>query len=74
LVQRQTALLLLDIERGLADHVLVATDIRCSSLRAFFSIRVSPSFLSQDHRKAHFSTYPWLTFRGLGQGGSIGLQ
>jgi transglutaminase-like putative cysteine protease len=28
---------------------------------------VSSSFLSEDHRKADFSTYPWLTFPVLGQ-------
>jgi hypothetical protein len=29
---------------------------------ALFAIRVSSLFLSEDHRKANFSTYPWLTF------------
>jgi transposase-like protein len=55
------------LKRLVADLSLGCSARRiCSSLRAFFAIRVSSSFLSEDHRKADFSTYPWLTFRVLG--------
>jgi hypothetical protein len=37
-----------------------------SQLARFFAIRLSSSFLSDDYRKADFSTYPWLTFGILG--------
>jgi hypothetical protein len=37
---------------------------------SFFAIGVSSSFPAEDHRNADFSTFPWLTFRGLGQLGT----